>query len=441
MNILINNALVLPMDRDAGTLCFRGNVAVSGDRIVFVEETDGNGMSVREAGFRESCGDDMKIIDGRGKLVMPGLVNTHNHASMSLMRGYADDMPLMKWLNEYVWPFEAKLNGDDIRLGASLGIAEMLLGGTTTFVDMYWRQAEVAKAVDESGIRVVLSPTFTDDRFGEFEEDLKAVASAYAGGKHPRISLMIAPHSVYTCSREHLLRAKELADKYGAGINIHVSETMDEQETMRRRINKTPVEYLDELGLLDESTLVVHAVHVSPGDIEIMKERGVSVAHNPHSNMKISSGIAPVTEMLKAGINVSIGTDGPCSNNDLDMWEEFRTASFLQKVSTMDPLVLPAYEILKMATVNGAEAIGLGDKIGRLKEGMLADMIILDIEKPHLYPAYDMVANLVYCAKAADVETVIVNGRIVVENRGVINIDVPVLCGRVAGRVQEIIRR
>lgn len=216
MNILIKNTLILPMDREDGKLYFRGNIGVSDGKIVFIEEIterDGGFVSHAEEYFRTSCGNAVKVVSGEGRLAMPGLINTHNHVAMALMRGYADDMPLMKWLNEYVWPFEKKLNADDIRLGASLGIAEMLLGGTTTFVDMYWRQDEVAKAVEEMGIRAVLSPTCIDSRVAEFEKDLKALLEICDGGKHPLITMMLAPHSVYTCSRETLLYIKELAKK------------------------------------------------------------------------------------------------------------------------------------------------------------------------------------------------------------------------------------
>lgn len=444
MNILIKNALILPMDRGSGELYFRGNLGVSGGKISFVEEVCESGNGILPEGkavdeFLNRCGGDVEIMDGTGKLVMPGLVNTHNHAPMTLMRGYADDIPLMKWLNEYVWPFERKLNGDDIKLGASLGIAEMLLGGTTTFVDMYWHQDRVAEAVGESGIRAVLSPTLTDSRVTEFNEDLSVLLEI--AEEYPRITLMLAPHSVYTCSRGNLLYVKGLAEKHGLGINIHLSETLDEQAAVKQESGMTPVEYLDGLGLLDSSTLAVHAVHVDGNDMSILAERGVSISHNPHSNMKLASGIAPVGSMLAAGINVSVGTDGACSNNDLDMWEELRTASFLQKVSVMDPQVLPAYEVLKMATVNGAKAIGLGDRVGRLKPGMSADIIVLDIEKPHFYPRYDMIANLAYCAKASDVDTVIVDGKVVVANRRLLNADVHSLCAEADRRVREILKR
>lgn len=415
---------------------FRGSVGISGDSISLVGRGD-EGV----ARFRDEHKGDYREIDGRGKLVMPGLVNTHNHVSMTLLRGAADDLALMEWLNKHIWPFEAKLTPDDVMTGARLGIAEMLLGGTTTFVDMYWYEMAVAEAVKESGIRGVLSATFTDFRFDDFKKDLAELVAAYGQGQHPRISLMVAPHSAYSISTENILYGKEMAERYGLPLNIHVSETEDEQRQIMERYGKTPIEYLDELGMLMPSTLVVHAVHVSDNDIAIMRRRGVSAAHNPHSNMKLASGVSPVAKMVEAGINVSVGTDGPSSNNDLDMWEEMRTASFLHKLSTGNPTVLPAYRVLEMGTVNGARAIGMEDRIGRLREGMLADVIVLDIEKPHMYPQYDIVANLVYCAKASDVETVIVGGDIVVDKGETVYLDSVALCRETQARVEDILKR
>ncbi len=437
MNILINDTLVLPMTASGGEApVFRGHVGISGDRIVMVGR-DGEDAER----FRREHAGALREIDGRGKLVMPGFVNTHNHVAMTLMRGYADDMPLMPWLTEKIWPFEEKERPDDVRLGAEVGIAEMLLGGTTTFVDMYWMQASVAEAVCRSGIRAVLSPCFVDARFGEFERDLETVMERYAGACEGRIGVMIAPHAPYTCSPEHLRRALELSRHYGIGINIHVAETAAEIETIAGKYGKSPVAYLRDLGVFERPTLAVHAVHLTDGDIAVLKEYGVSVAHNPQSNMKISSGISPVARLLSEGINVGIGTDGPSSNNDLDMWEEMRSASFLQKVATGDPCVLPAYEVLKMATVNGARAIGMEGKVGQIAEGLLADVVLIDICKPHLCPQHDVVANLVYCGKSSDVDTVIVNGKVVVEGGRLLTLDAGALCGEVQERAEEMLRR
>lgn len=437
MNILIENALILPMNRSEGELYFRGSLGVSGKRIAFVEEASG----ARSAEFRREHGADLKVIDGKDMLAMPGLVNIHNHCSMSLLRSKADDLPLMTWLNDHVWPLEAKFTRDDIYVGANLSIAEMLLGGTTTFADMYWSEEAVAEAVRESGIRAVLMPTFTDSRWDDFMEDYETVFGAYGDGSSDRITLMIAPHAPYSCSPEHLEKALELAGKHGVGINIHLAETDDETNIIKERFGKTPVEYVYDLGLLNERSIAVHCVHLTEGDIEIIKKSGCSVAHNPQSNMKLASGASPVARMLEEGICVGIGTDGPCSNNDLDMWDELRSASLLGKMVAGDTCALPAYEVLKMATVNGARALSLQDKIGQLKEGMFADIVLLDVCKPHLYPQHDMVANLVYAAKSSDVHTVIVNGRIVVERGALKNVDVKKLCAEAQKCIDEVMKR
>lgn len=426
MNILIDNATVVTMDETSVEKCFTGSIGIAGNKIGMVAMEEQREKALER--FRAEYGEPDRVIDGRGKLVMPGLINTHNHVPMSLMRGLADDMPLMKWLHDHVWPYESKLTHEDIRAGAKLGVAEMLLGGTTTFADMYWHEAEVGKAVEDLGIRAVLSPTFTDNRFEDFEADFEEVYGRYGNGQCGRITMMIAPHSVYSCCGDNLTKALRMSDKHGLALNIHVSETMDEQETVWNNYAMTPLQYMDKLGMLRPGTLAVHCVYLLESDIELLVERGVSVAHNPQSNMKISSGVAPVSSLVEHGVNVSIGTDGPCSNNDLDMFEELRTASLLQKVSTLDPVALPAYEVLQMATVNGAKALGLAEKVGMLREGMLADIIMLDIEKPHMYPCHDMIANLAYCAKSADVEMVMVDGEILVEDRKLSGADVPGIC-------------
>lgn len=431
--ILIKDCTVLPMTGNGENACFTGSVGIADGRIAFAS-TD----RAQADEFEREHRDSLKVIDGRGKLAMPGLVNTHNHIPMTLLRSYADDLPLMPWLNDHVWPFEGRMTRDDVRVGAELGMAEMLLGGTTTSADMYWMDEAVAEAAENAGIRTVISTSILDGRREDFDRDFEMLAARYANGMHPRISLMVAPHAVYTCGLETLEYARDTAAAHGVGIAIHVSETEDEQRMIRERYGRTPIEIMRDLGMLGPSTLVVHAVYVSPGDIEIMREYGVSVAHNPQSNMKLASGIAPAAAMAAAGINVTIGTDGPSSNNDLDMWEEMRTASLLQKVATLDPCVFPAYEILRMATVNGARALGLEGRVGMLREGMAADVILVDVEKPHFYPKTDMVANLVYCGKSSDVDTVIVDGRMVVENRRLLTLDVAEVCRQAQLRFEAI---
>ncbi len=443
--ILINRCTVVPMTACKEAKYFTGSVGIEGNKIALVE-ADGaacdcgctpKGIDRVEA-FRRRHAGSLTEIDGRGKILMPGLVNTHCHVSMTLMRGYADDIPLMKWLYERIWPFESHLTHDDVRLGAELGIAEMLLAGTTTFVDMYWMEAAVAEAVIALGIRAQLGASFTDANYDAFEADLeRVVAIARDPASQGRIEPIIAPHAPYSCSPGNLQASFALADRYGIGVTTHVSETLDEQRQIAERYGKTPTEHLRDLGFFDRRALAVHGVHLSGGDIEILHTVGASLAHNPQSNMKLSSGAAPVARMLEAGVNVSLGTDGTCSNDDLDLWEEMRSASFLQKLVAEDPCVLPAYQVLEMATVNGARAIGRQD-LGQIAEGMTADVILIDGEKPHLYPRHDLIANLVYCAKAADVDTVIVDGRIVVEGGRIPGVDIGELCARVDRRAHEL---
>ncbi len=421
MSILIDNCTIVPMD--GGEKYFRGAVGITGDSITMVSpQSDGDDHLRRKELFVRESGPGLRVIDGSGKAVMPGLINTHGHAAMTLMRGFADDIPLFRWLNDYVWPFEQGLTPEAVELGTRLAIAEMLLGGTTTYADMYWMQASAARAVEESGVRAMLCPTFIDANFATFEADLEKVAAMRRPGG--LIGVMIAPHAPYTCSEEYLRRAIELSRRYDAGLTIHVSETRDEVAAIRERYGKTSVEMLRDAGLFSRPVLAVHTVHVTDGDIDIMKQYGVSASHNPQSNMKIASGTAPVVRMLEKGLNVAIGTDGACSNNDLDMWDEMRSASFLQKLAASDPTVLPAYKILEMATVNGAKALGLENVTGTVTEGKKADVILIDLTKPHMVPLWDLIGNLVYCAKSSDVETVIVNGRITVEDKECKTLDV-----------------
>lgn len=437
MNLLIKGCTILPMTASESDPCkyFVGNIGIADGKILFA---DAEPASVDR--FRARSHEPLEEIEGEGMVALPGFINLHNHVSMSLMRSYADDMPLMPWLNDKIWPFEAKLNGEDIYLGAKLGIAEMLLGGTTTFVDMYWHSDRVADAVSEMGIRGVVCPTFVGANYDNFEPEAIRMAEKY-GSKKGRIQIMLAPHAAYTCPPDTLKKALKIADRYGLGIQIHVSETLDEQRMIREQYGKTPVAHLRDVGLFERPVLAAHCVYVDEADMEIMARCGVSVAHNPQSNMKLASGIAPVSRMLEAGINVGIGTDGPSSNNDLDMWEELRTASLLQKVATLNPCALTAYQTLRMATVHGAKAIGREGELGVIAPGALADLILVDMRRPHLSPQNDLIANLVYCGKASDVDTVIVDGQVVVKEHQLLTADVQTLCRDAGERVDEIKKR
>ena len=431
MTLLFSHATVLPMT-DSGPRSFAGWVGVVGNRVALVTASEHDA-----AEFRASH-PDLREIDCRGRLVMPGLVNTHCHAAMTLQRSYADDIPLMSWLNDYIWPFEARQTPDDVALGMTLGIVEMLLGGVTSFVDMYYFENRCVEVAERLGIRAVLGCNYFDTNLEEvFRQVERAVGLAASGSGRVRIA--VAPHSPYMVSPENLVRGKELADRYGLGLMTHIAETRDEIRIVRERYGCTPVEHLDSLGLLDRRCIGAHCIHVTDSDIGTLAARGVTVSHNPQSNMKISSGVAPVERMRAAGALVTVATDGTCSNNDLDLWEELRTAAFLQKSATGDPTALPAWEALRMATANGARAMGYADgELGVLREGALADLIVVDLQKPHLQPIHDVVSNLVYCGKASDVDTVVVDGRIVVENRRIEGVDLPALYAGAAEAVRRI---
>lgn len=443
MITLVTGCVVLPMTVGGDEAkYFTGSVAIDGNRIVIVAR-DGDAEDERRVEkFRAAAkagGEGLHEIDGRGKLLMPGLVNTHTHVAMTLMRNLADDIPLMEWLNERVWPFESRLGAEEIALGARLGMAEMLLGGTTTLVDMYWHEAAVAREARDMGIRAVLCPSFLDgDRMAEFERDLPETVAAAKGCD--RLSVRIAPHAAYTCSHENLGRAISLAHKYGIGAHTHISETLDEQRLIRERYGCTPTEYMRDAGLFFLPTIAAHCVYVTESDMDILRENGVTAVHNPQSNMKIANGAAPVAKMFERGVNVSLGTDGASSNNDLDMFDEMRSASFLAKYVAGDPAVMPAYDVLKMATVNGARAIGMEGELGIVAEGALADLVVLDLEKPHLCPRNDLVAALVYSAKSSDVESVFVAGRQLVADGKVTGLDMGGLMRDVEATTERIKR-
>ena len=437
-NYLITSCIVLPMTAEGGgTEYFTASVGLCGGKICLVSDDKG-----RIESFRRSCaesGNGLTEIDGRGKLLMPGLINMHTHVAMTLMRSYADDMPLMPWLHERIWPFEARLTRDDIYVGARMGIAEMLLGGTTTFTDMYWHENAVGEAVEQMGIRAVLSPCFIDSNMEAFEQDMEL--SVRLAASCDRLSVMVAPHAPYSCSSENIRRGIEVADKYGVGIHSHIAETKSEVESIASAAGLTPVQYVDSLGMFERPAVAAHLVYVDDRDIEILASKGVAAVHNPQSNMKLSSGIAPMWKMMQRGVNVCIGTDGASSNNDLDMWAEMRTAALLQKAAGDDPCVMPAYEVLKAATVNAAKAIGRQGELGIVAEGATADVILVDLQRPHLQPCHDIVSTLVYCGKASDVDTVFVAGRMLVAGGRLVECDQMQLVEETNRRVAEILAR
>ena len=363
-----------------------------------------------------------KIIDAEGKILLPGFINTHTHLSMTLFRGLADDLSLDSWLNDHIWPMEANLNGDYCYIGALLGAVELIKSGTTTFSDMYFYMEDVARAVDEAGIRAVLSYGMID--FGDAEKreaelkenlDLFKNCNGMADG---RIKVFLGPHSPYTASEELLIKTRQLADEYNMGIHIHVSETQKEIEDVSAEKGLRPFEYLDKIGFLGPDVVAAHSVWLSDEEIEIIRKNNVKVSHNPCSNMKLASGIAPVSKLIENDVCVSIGTDGASSNNNLDLIEELKTASLLQKVSTLNPNVLNSHEALAMGTIKGAEALGLDDEIGSIEVGKKADIILIDTECANMVPdSSTLTSNVIYSANGSNVDTTICNGKILMENK------------------------
>lgn len=435
MNILINNGIILPMNAsNEDKPYFNGYVGIEGERIAFVSSNPDEAKA-----FLAKHKDDCTQIDASGKVVMPGLINTHTHVAMALLRGISDDVPLMEWLEQHIWPIEGKMGYQEVYDGARLGILEMLMGGTTTFVDMYPYEEAIAEAAESAGIRAVVSPCPMDFRMEHFENDWRQVKKRFSGSR--LVTMWMGPHAVYTLSGEHLQRSISLSKELGIGSHVHLAETQTEQDNCMAQHGMSPTEYLEKEGLFSTKTLAAHCVVMSDHDIEILARHGVSVAHNPQSNMKLASGIAPVRKMLDAGINVAIGTDGASSNNDLDMWEEMRTASLLQKVATMDPCAIPAYTALQMATVNGAKAIGREGKLGILAAGVFADILLVDIEKAHLYPHTNLISELVYSTHASDVDTVIVNGKIVVKNRKCLSMNAAEVCATAQKQIDTLMSK
>lgn len=427
--ILIKNGILLPMAKslqDGGDLYFPGSLCIENNVIRALGDVP------------QDFAADV-VIDAAGKVVMPGFVNCHTHAAMTLLRSYADDLPLMHWLEKKIWPLEAKLEAEDIYWGTLLACREMIGCGTTTFADMYFFMEEAARAVADSGIRASLSRGLIGvaPKGESALEESKAFIQQWHGKANGRITTMLGPHAPYTCPPDYLEKVMQLAEDLEVGIHIHVAETRQEVEDINRQYGKSPVELLDEVGLFQFPVLAAHCVHVSEADMEILREKNVKVAHNPESNMKLASGIAPVPRMLAEGITVGLGTDGAASNNNLDLLEEMRSTALLHKVSQEDPTVISAYQALEMATKYGGQALGL--PVGVLAPGKQADVILIDLRKPHLQPLHDIPAHIVYAAQASDVDTVIVNGEVVMENRQVKTVDEEQLYAEITKRAGRLV--
>ncbi len=368
---------------------------------------------------------DEQVIDASGCVVLPGLVNAHTHLAMTLFRGYADDMMLQEWLEDWIWPAETRLRPEDVYWGSLLGACEMLRAGVTCFNDMYHMPEQAVAAALDSGIRACPSGVllgFLPNAEQLLEEAVAFVRQLQQQG-HPRIHPMLAPHAIYTCPDEMLLKVGEGARDIGVPIHIHLAETASEVQDSYDEYGESPVAHLNTLGLLDIPMLAAHCVHLSEADIALLAEKQVGIAHCPTSNMKLASGFAPVSELLEAGAVVGLGTDGCASNNNLDMLEEAHLTALLHKVHSGDPTVVPAATALAMATRLSAQALGLGDIIGTLEAGKRADIIIVDMSSPHLQPPRDPVSHLIYAAHGSDVKTTIVESQIVMSDGELLTVD------------------
>lgn len=425
----IKNGLFITMEEQP----FRGHMVVTDDIITYLGKEE-----------PEVVGETAEKLDGSRLAFMPGLVNTHGHAAMSLLRGYSDDQNLQIWLEQKMWPMEAKYVDEDTSAGTALSIVEMLKSGTTTFVDMYDRMDKVAAVTEQSGIRGVL----TRGVIGFGPEDVKkakldeaiAFAREWNGAANGRIKTMLSPHAPYTCPPDFIEKFVQAAHDYDLPLHTHMSESIAEVEQNVRDYGKRPVEHLDSLGFFTRPALLAHAVHLTDEEIALLASRGASVSHNPVSNLKLASGIARLSDMMKAGVKVSLGTDSAASNNNLDLFQEITMAALLHKGVTGDPTIVPAAEALKLGTTYGAEAIWLGDRIGKLKMGYKADFIGINLDQPHFYPLSDIVSHLVYAGRGSDVSHVWVDGRQVVSNGRCTLLDEEKIKREAADRFERLLR-
>jgi 5-methylthioadenosine/S-adenosylhomocysteine deaminase len=432
-DILVINGTLLTLDA-SHTEITDGAVAINQDSITAVGSV--NDFSDWSAS---------RVIDARGGIIMPGLINTHTHAAMTCFRGLADDLQLMNWLNDHIFPAEAKLDDQKVYLGTLLACAEMIMSGTTCFCDMYLFEDAVARAAREAGIRAVVGEVlydFDSPNYGPIEKGFEYTQRLIDTWQaDPLVSIAVEPHSTYLCAPELLKKAFELTQSFSLPLVIHLSESKSEVQQIKERYGRTPVEHLAELGILAPNVLACHCVELTENDIHLLQRFDVKVAHNAESNMKLASGVAPIPTLLNRGICVGLGTDGCASNNNLDLLLEMDTVAKLHKAQTLDPTSMDALTVLKMATIEAARALGLDRRIGSLEAGKKADLIIIDIEKPHLTPMYSPVSHLVYAAMGSDVSTSIINGAVVMENGALKTMDLEKVMDDVNQIAKEIIAR
>jgi len=434
IDLIIEGDYVVTMD-ESGMVVENGAVAIDGGLIIAI----GPAAEINAGYSAEGH------LAGSNRIVMPGLINGHSHAAMTLLRGVADDLDLMDWLQNYIFPAEVEFVDDEfVRIGTELACWEMIRGGTTTFVDMYYYPDTIAQVVEQCGLRAYVSATVIDQRSPDAESAADSLNKGQAfvdnwKGRNSRITPIWGPHANYTLNTEQLRDTRNAAASAGVPISIHMSESRFELDYSKQTYGMTSIEMFDSIGFLDGPTIGAHVVWPTEDEIRILADKRVGVIHNPTSNRKISAGISPVNDMLNAGVLMGLGTDGAASNNDLDMWEEMRLASFLQKVDTMDPKALSANTVLRMATSTGAEAIGLRDQAGALEVGLRADVIQVSFDDVHFVPTYDVISHLVYVTDEQDVASVTVDGRLLMRDGEFLTIDTDRVrreATELAGRIQ-----
>lgn len=429
-DILIKNGIILKMDA-ANSVIENGYIGIRRD-IISTIDSGSPGPEVKAD----------KEIDAQGGIILPGLINAHTHAAMTLFRGLADDLPLMEWLNHYIFPVESRMDADFVYTGSLLACAEMIMSGTTCFCDMYLFEESVARAAKEAGMRALVGEVlydFDSPNYGSVENGLAYTESLIINWRSdPLVSIAVEPHSLFTCSPELLTAANDLATKSGVPLIIHLAETVAEMDEVKKRYGHSPVDHLESLGILGPHLIADHCVHLSDKDIEILAEKGVSSVHNPESNMKLASGIAPVPEMIEKKIAVGLGTDGCASNNNLDLFAEMDTAAKLHKINTMDPTVMDSLTVMRMATIEGAKALGMEKEIGSLEKGKKADIIVIDTNKPHLTPLYNPYSHLVYAARGNDVSCSIINGTPIMEKRRLLTMNLQDVMDRARMKASDV---
>jgi 5-methylthioadenosine/S-adenosylhomocysteine deaminase len=417
VDLIIRGGTVVTMDGERRVI-ENGAVAVKGGRVIAVGRTAEIDQSYAAR----------EIVNATGKVIIPGLINGHTHVPMTLFRGLADDLDLQEWLTKYIFPAEAKnVTEEFVRVGTRLGLAEMIRGGTTTYCDMYYFEDAIADETSKAGVRGVLGETLIDFPVADNKTNAEAMAYVERFVKrwqgNPLIVPAIAPHAPYTVSEDHLKAVRAFSDRTGAPIVTHISETTREVDDSIKAKGASPIDYLNRIGFLSNRVIAAHVVWPSEEELGLLKKLGVGIIHNPQSNMKLASGVAPVPEMLKEDLPVGLGTDGAASNNDLNLWEEMDTAAKLHKLISKDPKVVSAEEAFEMATIRGARALHLEKEIGSIEKGKRADLVIVDLDDLNQTPSYNIYSDLVYATKAGDVRTVIIEGRVVMRDRRLLTLN------------------